>query len=310
MLLQSRRVVTAAEMAAYFEITERTVYRDLAALAEGGVPILGEPGVGYSLMRGYQLPPLMFSSEEAAALVTGGMLAEQMTDQSVRAPMRTALAKLTAMLPSELQLRAHRLRDAMSVQGRKPTNGPVPLSRVQAATADRQVLRLRYNDNTRESAVDRDVEPLGLVYLLHEWHLIAWCRAQNAVCDFQVDRITHCEPQSELLPKRADFDLQAYLNLPFNDGETYGVVIEVHPTLAESIKLHGGIEVRQSNNAVGWERFHFRTPSLEYFARWIVSLGDRVSVLEPAELGQMVLDVAESTFRHHQRKMRSPQNHS
>ncbi|NJM37828.1 MAG: YafY family transcriptional regulator [Akkermansiaceae bacterium] len=173
MLLQSRRVMTAAEMAAHFEITERTIYRDLAALGEGGVPIIGEPGVGYSLMRGYQLPPVMFSPEEAAALVTSGMLAEQMTDQSVRGPMRTALAKLTAILPMEQQNRVQRLRGAMSVQGQKPTPGPVSLSNIQAATADRQVLRLQYNGATRGHATERDVEPLGLVYYLQQWHLIA-----------------------------------------------------------------------------------------------------------------------------------------
>jgi predicted DNA-binding transcriptional regulator YafY len=309
MLLQSRRVVTAAEMATYFEVTERTIYRDLAALAEGGVPILGEAGVGYSLMRGYRLPPVMFSSEEAAALVTGGMLAEQMTDQSVRGPMRTALVKLTAILPAELQCRTHRLRDVMSVQSRKPASGVVPLSRVQAATADRQLLRLTYKDDTRGETVDRDVEPLGLVYYLQEWHLIAWCRLQNAVRDFRVDRITHCETLPELLPKRADFDLQAYLNLPCGDGESYGVVIEVHPAFVESVRHHGGIKVSIPGKERGWECFHFRTPCLEYFARWIVSLGDRVIVRKPSELARLVLDISELTFRHHQ-KNRPTQNRS
>lgn len=114
-------------------------------------------------MRGYQLPPVMFNSEEAAALVTGGMLAEQMTDQSVRGPMRTALAKLTAILPAEQQHRAHRLREAMAVQSQKPAAGPVSLSHVQAATADRQVLRLKYNGATRGQggSQPRKVAPWG-----------------------------------------------------------------------------------------------------------------------------------------------------
>ncbi len=121
MLLQSRRVVTAAEMAAHFEVTERTVYRDLAALGEGGVPIVGEPGVGYSLMRGYHLPPVMFSPEETFALVTGGLLAERMTDGSVREAMRSALVKLTAVLPADLKDRVERLQGRwMSEGGRRP----------------------------------------------------------------------------------------------------------------------------------------------------------------------------------------------
>lgn len=308
MLLQSRRVITAAEMAAHFEVTERTIYRDLAALGEGGVPIVGEAGVGYSLMRGYQLPPVKFSPEEAAALVTGGMLAEKMTDLSVRGPIRTALAKLTAIQPGDIQERAYRLRDVMAVQIRKPAIGAVPLSHIQAAVADRQLLRLTCNDDTGGKTVESDVEPLGLVYDLQQWHLIARCRLQNRVRDFRVDRILRCETQPELLPRRADFNLRAYLNLSCGDGETCGVVIEVHPALAGSAHHHGGIHVRLQGGKNGWECFHFRTPNLEYFAHWILSLGDRVIVREPSELARLVLDVSERTFRHHSKNRPHPKH--
>ncbi len=298
MLLQSRRVVTAAEMAAHFEVTERTIYRDLAALAEGGVPIVGEPGVGYSLMRGYKLPPVMFTSEEATALVTGGMLAEQMTDKSVRGPMRTALAKLTAILPADQQNLAHRLREAMSVQSQKP-DGLVPLSHIQAATARRQVLRLTYFDATRRHMTERDVEPLGLVHSLEQWHLIAWCRLRNDIRDFRVSRIVHCQPQPELLPKRDDFDLQTYLGSYCGEAGICSVLIEVHPTLAEMVKHYGGLTAAPQGKETDWICYHLLTPSLEYTARWIVGLGDRVVVIEPAGLAQKVLDIAEGAFRHH-----------
>jgi predicted DNA-binding transcriptional regulator YafY len=128
MMLQSRRVTTAAEMAAHFEITERTVYRDIAALGESGVPIVGEPGVGYSLMRGYHLPPVMFSPDEAFALITGGLLTERMTDGSMRPAVRSALGKVTAVLPGPLQSRVERLRKTMVVGGRAPAQGAVPPS--------------------------------------------------------------------------------------------------------------------------------------------------------------------------------------
>lgn len=308
MLLQSRRVITAAEMAAHFEITERTVYRDLAALGEGGVPIIGEPGVGYSLMRGYQLPPVMFNPEEAAALVTSGILAEQMTDQSVRGPMRTALAKLTAILPADQQQRAHRLRDAMAVQNQKPSTGPVSLSSVQAATADRQVLRLRYHGAARGHATARDVEPLGLVYYLQQWHLIAWCRLRGEVRDFRVDRIVHCEPLPEHVPKRTDFDLQTYLSQQCFDGNGSIVLIKVHPSLAESVQRYWGATATHLGQDAEWTRFQLQTSSLEYMASWIVSLGEKVVVLEPADFMQQVIQTAEATWRHHQKS--APQIHS
>src|SRR6266446_6599977 len=84
--LQSRRVVRAEDIAAHFEISVRTVYRDLAALGEAGIPIVAEAGVGYSLVKGYHLPPVMFTAEEASALFLGGKLVEYLTDASSRPP--------------------------------------------------------------------------------------------------------------------------------------------------------------------------------------------------------------------------------
>src|SRR6266478_4772633 len=89
--LQSRRVVRAEDIAAHFEISVRTVYRDLAALGEAGIPIIAEAGVGYSLVKGYHLPPVMFTSEEASALFLGGKLVDHLTDASLRKQMESAL---------------------------------------------------------------------------------------------------------------------------------------------------------------------------------------------------------------------------
>ena len=118
-------------MAEHFGLTERTIYRDLVALGEVGVPVMGEAGVGYSLRRGYHLPPVMFSPAEALALATGGLLAERMTDASVGESIRLALGKVSAVLPPDLQDRVQRLRLAMLVRSRVAGTGPVPLSRLQ-----------------------------------------------------------------------------------------------------------------------------------------------------------------------------------
>src|SRR5205809_3099429 len=101
--LQGRRVVRAEDIAAYFEISVRTVYRDIAALGEAGIPIVGEAGVGYSLVKGYHLPPVMFTAEEASALFIGGKLVEHLTDASLRKQMDSALLKIRSVLPRDRQ---------------------------------------------------------------------------------------------------------------------------------------------------------------------------------------------------------------
>lgn len=302
MLLQSRRVITAAEMAAHFEITERTVYRDLAALGEGGVPIVGEPGVGYSLMRGYQLPPVMFSTQEAFALVTGGLLAERMTDDSVRGPMRTALGKLTAVLPGDLQGRVHHLREAMQVQGRKPGCGPVPLSRVQMAMAERRVMRLGYKDAARGEATSREVEPLGLVFYLDHWHLIAWCRLRGDVRDFRVDRILECDLLAEPSPPRADFDLADYLSRCHQPANASVAELVFHPRLMETVRRHWGPALREECHEPEGVRVRLSCGEVTYLARWLLGFGDKVRVIAPEALRQSVVQAAKAAISHHAEK--------
>ena len=146
LFLQGRRVVRARDLAARFEITERTVYRDIAALGEAGVPIMGEAGVGYSLMKGYQLPPVMFTADEATSLFVGGELVKQLTDASLQVPMVSALEKLRAVLPRDRQDHVERLAQRTLVFGRPaPRTGPVATEResTESLTPSRPILLIR-----------------------------------------------------------------------------------------------------------------------------------------------------------------------
>ncbi len=245
MLLQSRRVITAAQMAAQFRLTERTIYRDLVALGEAGVPIVGEAGVGYRLRRGYHLPPVMFSPAEALALATGGLLAERMTDASVGESIRLALGKVSAVLPPDLQDRVQRLRQAMLVRSRVAGTGPVPLSRLQMGMAEGQVMRLHYRGAKREAADWREVEPLGLVYYLDHWHLIAWCRMRGDVRDFRADRILDCELLPQTVAPRHGFDLSGHLAKWMTPEGAETAVIDVTPLVLETVRRHWGPAIRQ-----------------------------------------------------------------
>ena len=118
MYLQGRRLVRAEELARHFEISVRTVYRDVSALGEAGVPVTGEAGVGYSLVKGYHLPPVMFTAEEAMALAVGEDLVKQFTDRSLAAPMASALLKIRSVLPRPSQDDLDRLAGSIAVEGK------------------------------------------------------------------------------------------------------------------------------------------------------------------------------------------------
>src|SRR5215510_6469295 len=126
--LQSRRLVRAEDLAAHFEISVRTIYRDMAALGEAGIPIVSEAGVGYSLLKGYHLPPVMFTAEEASALSVGGKLVEHLTDASLRKQMDSALLKIRSVLPRDRQDYLDRLERSTAIVSRTSKATPRLLS--------------------------------------------------------------------------------------------------------------------------------------------------------------------------------------
>ena len=302
MLLQSRRVITAGEMAGHFGLTERTIYRDLVALGEAGVPIMGEAGVGYSLRRGYHLPPVMFSPAEAMALATGGLLAERMTDASVGESIRLALGKVSAVLPPDLQDQMNRLRRAMLVRGRPGTSGPVPLSRLQKGMAEGRVMRLLYRGVKREAAEWREAEPLGLVYYLDHWHLIAWCRLRGDVRDFRADRILDCELLAQTVAPRRGFDLADHLAKWMLPEGSETAVLDVVPLVLESVRRHWGPAVRQEVPGDGVVRvtLAFCGSDLTYLASWLMSFCRNIRIVQPEKLRERLVELALETARHHQ----------
>ncbi|MCP5559873.1 MAG: YafY family transcriptional regulator [Verrucomicrobiaceae bacterium] len=313
MMLQSRRVTTAAEMAGHFEITERTVYRDIAALGESGVPIVGEPGVGYSLMRGYHLPPVMFSSEEAFALITGGLLTERMTDGSMREATRSAIGKVTAVLPARLQERVERVRKTTMVRGRTPQRGAVSLSTVQEALAEGRVLELKYHGVNRDVATSRTVEPLGLVFYLDHWHLFAWCRLREEVRDFRVDRILQCRTLTESIPPRPGISLAGHLERCMTPERTFSAVIDLPLHSIESARRYWGptlIDEQRVGKSVR-VRFALGPDGLDSLARWLLGLGTDADIVEPSALAEKVRALALATANHHHQQKKHPAvNHS
>lgn len=307
--LQSRRLVRAEELARHFEISLRTVYRDMAALGEAGVPVVGEAGVGYSLVRGYHLPPVMLTADEAAAVSVGAEMVRQFTDSSVSEPMRAALDKLRAILPRDRQEHVERLARQTVIIGR-PQSGSASnasggsaaqrwLLDVQRAVAQRQVLRLHYRARGRVEIVTRDVEPLGIVYLSEAWYLVAWCRLRDDLRHFRVDRIQAIDPDRETFPPRPNFSLADHLaawdsptetepaRVWFDHHELERAHRESYATLVEEHVRDGGTEVS------------LFTCSMEWLARWVLSFGDRAEALEPPRLRELVCAEAERVANRH-----------
>jgi len=304
MFLQGRRVVRAAEMARHFEVTERTIYRDMSALGEAGVPISGEAGVGYCLMKGYQLPPVMFTAEEASAFFVGGELVKQFTDASLQGPMASALDKLRAVLPRDRQDHVEKLVSRTIVRGRVGRAAPdVGTQRwmvtVQQGVVLRRVLRLAYRGLERDEDTHREVEPLGVVFYGGSWYLVAWCRLRKGIRHFRVDRIQRLELLPVTFPAREDFSLAEHMERSGVEGESRPVRIWFHDHARERAQRESYATLSEDKRRDGGAEFTLYSYSLEWTAQWLLSFGERAEAVAPPKLRQLVHSAAEKIAAKH-----------
>jgi predicted DNA-binding transcriptional regulator YafY len=291
--LQSRRVVRAEDLAAHFEISVRTIYRDIEALGQAGIPIVGEAGVGYSLMKGYHLPPVMFTAEEASALSLGAKLVDHLTDASLRKQMETALLKIRSVLPRDRQDYLDRLERSTAVVGRGTNSIPrlasETLTPIQRALAERRVLTLDYLGGQRREVTKRAVEPLGLVYYADNWHLIAYCRLRRDVRDFRTDRVVKLRLNDEIFSGHTDFSLKRYLEHQRECEREFEMArIRFKPEAMDRVRRErhwGLVEEQEELDGIAVTLLDF---SLEWLASWVLSFGARAEVLEPDGLKELV----------------------
>ncbi|MDM0046321.1 YafY family protein [Variovorax dokdonensis] len=186
-LVRGRRLTTAAFLAERLEVSERTVYRDIADLQRQGVPLEGEAGVGYRLGAGFELPPLMFTQDEATALVAAARLAQSWVDGAMARDIESALGKILSVLPPAARTAAESLAvyaPAYVMDERMRER----LQLLREAVQSRNKLRMDYRD-VNGAASQRIVRPLGCFYWGKVWTFSAWCELRDDFRDFRIDRI-------------------------------------------------------------------------------------------------------------------------
>lgn len=197
-LRTARGPMTAAALAEELEVTVRTVYRDVATLQARRVPIEGAPGIGYLLRRGFDLPPLMFTSEEIEAIVVGARLVARTGDLSLREAAESVLSKVLVVLPEVL--RAQLISTPIFVSG---TGAPVPervdLATVRQAIRDERKLQIIYQDGNG-AHTERTVWPIAIAYYVQATLIGAWCELRQDYRHFRVDRIAGLTVLEERYP--------------------------------------------------------------------------------------------------------------
>ena len=192
LIFQSKTTVTVKEISNKFKISTRTVYRDIKALEESGIPIIKEEGKGYSLMEGYNMPPVMFTADEANTLITIEKIIETNTDSSLIENYQNIVTKIKTIFKysdkEKVELLSNRIGTTKKLNSQIKSNS---LSLIQTSITDQVVIEIQYKSLYKKQLTKREIEPLGLYFSNENWIVIAFCNLRDELREFRLDRITH-----------------------------------------------------------------------------------------------------------------------
>jgi predicted DNA-binding transcriptional regulator YafY len=292
--LQSKKIVRAQELADRFQVSLRTIYRDIRTLESSGVPIASEAGVGYSIMEGYRLPPVMFTREEAGSFVAAEKLMQRFTDKSLGAYHESAMFKVKSVLRGKEKDWISALESQVFVDSTKVLfneNIPDALEILFESIAEKKQVFLNYHSMESENPSERNIEPVGLFHENNYWYVLGYCHVRKDYRQFRTDRmlgikrtvlpfaLTHGTLDDHRTKKKeiqktkvrilVDKAIVRYMK---NGANYYGLVSE--KTKKEKVEMT------------------FMTSDIENaFPRWYIMFGDYAEILEPEQLKTRVKEL-------------------
>lgn len=217
MQLQTKRLITATALASKFNVSVRTIYRDIRALEQSGVPVLTEEGKGYTLMEGYRIPPVTFTESEANALITAEQFVLKNKDASFVKEYTQAIERIKSVLRHSTKENAELLSNRIAISqnnGHDRTSNY--LASLQLALTNFNLAKIEYQKPDNSESVPRMVEPFALLSTQENWLLVAWCRLRKTFRIFRLDRIRKLEVQNEKFEPHK-LTLQEYFALQQNN---------------------------------------------------------------------------------------------
>ncbi len=302
--LQGKGRQRAEDLADTFETSKRTIYRDILALCEAGVPIVSVPGQGYSLMKGYFLPPLSFATEEATMLLLGSDFMARNFDAQYRLAAESASRKIESVLPEMLRNDVHYLQSNIRFVGTLTALDDKESEKLQLlrrALLDRNTIRFcyhaRHSSDAQNTSQTREADPYSLAYLQNDWHLRAYCHMRQDMRNFRLDRMEDLEllPRTFVRPS----------NLPAGQHqESRSRDITVRALFDKEIArwVHEGRIYYVANEEETAEGFlvTLKIRHESEVLQWLLSWGRHVKILEPDFLRRRLAEEARIMLQNYQ----------
>jgi predicted DNA-binding transcriptional regulator YafY len=305
-MLQSQSIWKAAELAEELNVSERTIYRYIRMLEEMGIPIYAERGPygGFSLLRGYKLPPLIFSAEEATVLYMGANLVKEVWGQTYEDAVTSVMAKLDNVLPDDLRQEVARARRSLVIGDLaafdyRPWEPVIHTLRQCIDRACR--VRLVYRGASRPEETQRVVDPYALTFQWGLWYVVGFCHLRQEMRTFRVDRIQQANRLGERFTTPSDFSARKYLEDALLGFEPrYAIAVRLDRSVVAQVRERHGhwMEIEQAED--GFHTAHFSVQDLGWATGWVLSLGGAAVVLEPEELIERVQQAAREALEQYE----------
>jgi len=299
MLLQRRPNQKAADLAAELGISVRTLHRYFGMLDEMGIPIYAERGPygGFSLVRGYKMPPLVLSREESVAVSLGTSLVEQLWGQLYCEAARGALAKLENLLPDEQRQEVAWARRSLIATGMHrsdlETLAPI-LEILRRAVRERKRVRMSYRSGDNPAPNEREVNPYALVHRSGWWYVVGYCHLRQAMRSFRVDRIASLNLTVQVFQIPEGFDIQAYLAQELKAQPQLRVRMRFAPLGARLAQYNQAYWESLEVQADGSVLVTMLAPDLNWAASSALAYGPWVTVVGPPELRHIMAEWAQT----------------
>ena len=296
--LQRKKWVRAEDLAARFETSKRTIYRDVMALCETRVPIRSQSGLGYSLVEGYFLPPVSFTSDEAIMLLLGSDFAAQNFDEKYREAARAASGKIEAVLSTQLRDEVQYLQNSLVFHvSSKPRQSINLVSQIRTAIIERKRIRFdyhtRYNKSGHSERNLREADPYGLMHYGDSWYLVAYCHLRKDFRTFKLDRVSDLILLEKVFQRRPEFKMEQ----PVDDGRNLEVKVLFDLEAADWVKESRLYYITSGEITDEGFLVTLHLHQEDELIDWLLSWGSRMRILQPESLRLRVIAEAKKIMQ-------------
>lgn len=293
--VQGNRSRSIREMADHFGVVERTIYRDLRALNEIGINVKSDRNRRYSVLGGYRLPPLTFTTQEAAALLLGTKFLRLCSDSRMQKVGENLAGKVRAVLPKNTRAYIDELNSRTEFDPYWLHQVPADtyLANISEAIAKRRSIWIRYYVRGRKEITERIVNPLGLVFYDDHWNLISYDTGKRDIRQFVLSYIEKFDMLARTFEPLEGFDLQHYLWQRSADPKDQEIIMRFSRDLYTVARRAIPARILEETNEGDTVMVSFRFPNLPYLASHLIRFGHKAEVLAPAALRELMQEEAQ-----------------